>query len=597
MALDGLVIYCLVDELSKKLIGGKIEKIYQPENDELILNIRKDKSNFKLLLSANSSNPRAYISNSYSKENPINAPLFCMILRKHIQNGKIVSIHQPDFERIIKITVESLDDLKNIKTKDLIIEIMGKHSNIILVDKDENKIIDAIKRVPVNVNTFRQILPSKTYVNPPSQNKLNPISEINIEKFKKALLHNNSAIFKAIYSSFTGVSPTIAKEICFRSNLDPDISVKDIDDKCIESLFISFNEIFSDIKNKIFNPCMVVNEKINKMVDFGCIKFKMYSEYKTIENSSISFILDEYYSKKDIKERLLQRSYDLRKNISIKLDRLYNKLEKLKQEMEDSKNSDIYKTYGQLITTYMYMIKKGMDEIEVVNFYDNSGETVNIKLDKSLSPAENAQKYFKKYSKLKNAQNEIKQQLDITANEIDYLENIILSIENCENILELDEIKQELIKHGYIKKVKQYKSKEEQLKSTPHKFISCDNFTMYVGKNNKQNDYLTFKLASSDDIWLHTKDIPGSHVIIKTNGKQVPHSTLVQAAILASYFSKARMSSNVAVDFTYRKNVKKPNGAKPGMVIYENNNTLYVTPSEEAFVSIKNHSEKKDEKN
>ncbi|OPJ56898.1 Rqc2 family fibronectin-binding protein [Alkalithermobacter paradoxus] len=589
MALDGIVIYSLVDELSSKLIGGKIDKVYQPEDDELMLHIRSDKTNYKLLLSANSSNPRLYISSTHSKENPISAPLFCMILRKHIQNGRIVNISQPNFERIIKITVESLDELKNIKTKDIIIEIMGKHSNIILVDKKENKIIDSIKRIPINVNTYREILPGKKYIYPPSQDKLNPLEDISLSYFKDILYKNNNAVFKSIYSSFVGVSPSIAKEVCFRACIDENSITTSLDSSQIENLFESFRRMFGQIKNNIFYPCIVIDKRIDKVIDFSCIKLHMYSDYSFIKNESISFILEQYYYKKDAKERIHQKSQDLRKSVSTKLDRLYNKLKKQSEELNESKNAYIYKTYGELITSYIYMIKKGMEEIEVINFYDEEGSTVNIKLDKSLTPSENAQRYFKKYSKLKNAEIEISEQIDITSQEIEYLENILLNIGNCENTIELEEIKEELIKHGYAKRRKDFKSKDKaKPKSEPYEFVSCDGFKIYVGKNNKQNDYLTFKIGSNEDIWLHTKDIPGSHVIIKSDGKSVPDSTLLEGAVLAAYFSKGRMSSKVPVDYTPRKNVKKPSGSKPGMVIYENNNTIYVTPCEEIFTKIKN---------
>ncbi|SHH09904.1 Rqc2 family fibronectin-binding protein [Tepidibacter thalassicus] len=592
MALDGIVINSLIKELSSKLTGGKIDKIYQPEDDELLLNIRNEGTNYKLLLSSNSSNPRAYITNTYNKENPIKAPMFCMVLRKHIQNGKIVNIHQPDFERIIRITIESLDELKIKKTKDLIIEIMGKHSNIILVDNEENKILDSIKRIPLSISRYRQVLPGQKYVNPPSQNKLNPLNEISQEKFINTLINNKKELYKAIYSSFKGISPLIAKEICFRSNIDIDINTNYIDKKDFSSLYSAFTRLFKQIKNNIFYPCIAIDKRLNKVIDFSCIKITMYNHYSFIENDSISFILDKYYYEKDIKERINQKSQNLRKNISNKLDRLYNKLKKQKEELLESENADIYKTYGELITSYIYMIKKGMSEIDVVNFYNPDGENIKIKLDKKLTPSENAQKYFKKYNKLKHAAIELKHQLKITNEEIEYLENILFNINNCENLDELEEIKEELIKTGYIKGKNSNKNKDKnKLKTSPYEFISSDGFKIYVGKNNKQNDYLTLKMASSDDIWLHTKNIPGSHVIIKSEGKEVPENTIFEGAMLAAYFSKAKMSSQVPVDYTKKKNIKKPNGAKPGMVIYETNNTIYVTPSEEYIIKIKNNKE------
>ena len=300
----------------------------------------------------------------------------------------------------------------------------------------------------------------------------------------------------------------------------------------------------------------------------------------------MSKILEDYYHSKDIKDRIHQRSSDLRKSISIKLDRLYNKLNKQEEELLESENADIYKVNGELITSYIYMIQKGMDEVEVANFYDPECKNITIKLNKNLTPSENAQKYFKKYSKMKTAKIEITHQIEISKEEIDYLENILLSIENCENLAELNDIREELGKVGYLKSSNKNK-KEAKLTTSPHEFVSSDGFKILVGKNNKQNDHLTLKVADNDDIWMHTKNIPGSHVIIKTNGNNVPDETIVEAAMLAAFFSKGKMSSQVPVDYTKKKNIKKPNGAKPGMVIYETNSTVYVTPTEELVARLK----------
>lgn len=590
MALDGIVIYSLVEELSSKLIGGKIDKVYQPEDDELLLTIRNNGENYKLLLSANSSNPRMYITNTYKKENPLNAPMFCMLLRKHIQNGRIINVHQPDFERIIRITIESLDELKAKTSKDLIIEIMGRHSNIMLIDNEENKILDSIKRVPLSISSYRQVLPGKTYANPPSQNKLNPLNDISFKEFIISLRSNKNILYKSIYTSFEGISPLISREICFRSNIDEDTNVDYLEEYQFEKIYNTFTRFFNQIKNKIFHPSIVIDKRLDKIIDFSCIKLTMYNQYSSIEDDSMCFILDKYYYEKDVKERISQKSQDLRKSISTKLDRLYNKLKKQKEELLESENANVYKIYGELITSYIYMIQKGMDKIEVINFYDPEGNSIQIKLDKNLTPSENAQKYFKKYNKLKNAGFEIKEQMKISEEELNYLENIILNINNCENIEELEEIKEELIKEGYAKGKNINKSKiKEKSVTSPYEFISSDNFKIYVGKNNKQNDYLTLKFASNDDIWMHTKNIPGSHVIIKSEGKEIPEDTLIEGAMLAAYFSKGKMSSQVPVDYTKKKNIKKPSGSKPGMVIYETNNTIYVTPSEEDIVKIKNN--------
>ena len=586
MALDGLVIHSIVNELSSKILGGKIDKVYQPEDDEILLQIRNNKENFKLVLSASSSNPRVYFANNYKKENPITAPMFCMLFRKYIQNGIIVDISQIEFERIIKITVESFDELKEKTKKDIYIEIMGRHSNIILTHSLDNKIIDSIKRIPFSVSRVRQLLPAITYNLPPKQDKLNPLNSISKDNFINTLKEFNGPLFKSIYSNFLGISPIISKEICFRSNLDYNINTTDLSLDNFNNLFNEFNNLFNSINNNKYNPCIVIDESINKVIDFSCINLSLYKDLNFINNNSISKILEDYYQTKDIKERIHQRSSDLRKSISIKLERLYNKLEKQNQELIDSENSEIFKIKGELLTSYIYMIEKGMESIEVSNFYDPEYKNIIISLNKNITPSENAQRYFKKYNKMKTAKKEITHQISISLDEINYLENIMLSIENCDNLLELLDIKEELIKEGFLRgKIKN--KKDSKLTTKPNEFISSDGFKILVGKNNKQNDHLTLKVADNNDIWLHTKNIPGSHVIIKTDGKSVTDETIYEAAMLAAFFSKSKLSSQVPVDYTKKKNIKKPNGAKPGMVIYETNSTIYVTPTEELVTKLK----------
>lgn len=586
MALDGLVIHSIVNELQSKLLGGKVDKVYQPENDEVVLYIRNNKENFKLILSASASNPRVYLANDYKKENPINAPMFCMLFRKYIQGGNIVNICQIGFERIIKISVESFDELKEKTTKDIFIEIMGRHSNIILAHSVDNKIIDSAKRIPPSISRVRQLLPGMTYLLPPSQDKLNPLDSISFDKFIEVISSFDGPIFKSIYSNFLGISPIISKEICFKTNINENISSKDCSIDDLNLLYKNFLDLFNDVKNNNYNPCIIIDNEKDRIIDFSCINLTLYSNLSFVNNGSISNIIENYYKTKDIKDRIHQRSSDLRKSITIKLDRLYNKLKKQEQEIKESENANVYKVSGELITSYIYMIEKGMKSVDVSNFYDPNYETITIKLNKNLTPSENAQKYFKKYNKMKTAKTEITHQISITKEEIDYLENIILSIENCENLAELLDIREELGKVGYLK-LQNKSKKETKLTTKPHEFISSDGFKILVGKNNKQNDHLTLKVADNDDYWMHTKNIPGSHVIIKCDKKEVPENTLFEAAMLAAFFSKSKMSSQVPVDYTKKKNIKKPNGAKPGMVIYETNSTIYVTPTEEVVAKLK----------
>lgn len=585
MSFDGIVVKSLVGELREKLIDSKIDKVYQPEKDEVCLKIRSKEGACKLLLSASASHPRVYIANKYEKTNPKKAPVFCMTLRKYIQGGVIVGIDQVGFERIIKISVESYDELREKTRKDLYIEIMGKHSNIILVSDLEGKVIDSIKRVPLSVSRARQVLPGVSYELPPSQDKLNPLDIIDVDKFTLRINRSKGPVFKAIYGNILGLSPLVAREICVRVGLEANTEVEDLSNEDIRSLVDCINTIFDDLdKNKVY-PSIIIDKKRDKIVEFSSIRLSQYKDLTEIYNDSISTIIEDYYLAKDKKDRINQRASSMKKNLSLKLDRVKHKIDKQMIELKESENADKYRIKGELITSYIYMIKEGMDKVVLENFYDNNKE-IEIDLRVNLSPSENAQKYFKKYNKLKNAGEEISKQMVINIQEKEYLENTLLSIENCDDAKELKEIREELIREGYIKSYKMPK-KDNKPGTDMRKFRSYHGKLIIVGKNNKQNDYLTLRLADNEDLWFHTKDIPGSHVLIKSAGMTVTDEELIEAATLAAYYSKARMSSNVPVDYTMRKNVKKPSGAKPGMVIYEKNKTIYVTPSDEAKAKIK----------
>ncbi|MDR1773318.1 MAG: NFACT family protein [Clostridioides sp.] len=637
MPFDALVIHSLTDEFEKKLTSGKIDKIFQPEKDEIILNIRNNNTNYKLVLSASASNSRAYIAQNYKKQNPIKAPDFCMTLRKHLQGGIITKITQIDFERIIKISIESYDELKEKTVKNLYVEIMGRNSNIILTHESNEKIIDSIKRVPFGVSRVRQILPGLTYESAPSQNKISPLSKVSKEVFFSEIKSFEGPIYKAIYSKFLGISPVVSKEICrvnslsnaskSTENLDfinndkdkfnissennsdnntkdkfnlsseilYDKNTTDVDENDLSIIYSNFTSLFDKIADNNYTPSIVHNKRIDKYLDFSCIELSFYksedfsSEF--IHYDSISDVIENYYSMRDIKDRISQKSSDLKKSLHTKLERLKNKQHKQEKELKESKKANEYKVKGELLTAYIYMIEKGMKEIEVANFYSESYENITIPLKINLTPSENTQKYFKKYNKMKTAQKEISHQMEINKEEIDYLENTLLGIENCDNLEELEEIKEELIKVGYLKPSRKSKNKSNKKNTDTHseplKFISTDGTTILVGKNNKQNDYLTLRIADPDDIWMHTKNIPGSHVIIKCAGKEPSEQTLIEGATLSAYYSKSRMSAQVPVDYTKKKNVKKPSGSKPGLVIYETNNTLYITPTEEAIAKLK----------
>jgi len=585
MAFDGIVTKALVSELNEKIVGGKINKIYQQEKDEILLHIYNKGENFKLIISASSNNSRFYLTKS-SKENPQSPPMFCMLLRKYIQGGVISRIEQFSLDRVVFIDIDSYDEIGQLSTKRLIIEIMGRHSNIILLDKEIDKIYDSIKRIPETISRVRQILPGLNYENPPIGDKISPLT-VDSSTFLK-LLNNtkeNLPIFKFFYTSFLGLSPLISREICFKGQINPKKTIKDLSEKEKRKLFYSFNDLMEEVKNLNFRPNLIFEN--SNYIAFHALELNQYERYTKESFNSISQVLDKYYKEKDIHDRINQKSHSIRKTLQIQIERSTNKLAKRKAKIEKAKNRDDLKIYGDLISANIYKIKKGEKSVELENFYDENLQKIKIPLDPKLSPAENAQKYYKSYTKLKNAHKLLKKQIPETKNEIHYLENVLMSIDNCTNIDELNEIKTELMEEGYIRKNYKKNKPKKTKHPKPEHFLSSDGFHIYVGKNNKQNDYLTLRLSHKEDLWLHVKDIPGSHVVIRNINKEFSDIALKEAAMLAGYYSKGRNSQNLPVDYTKIKYVNKPKGAKPGMIIYENNKTIYVTPKKEYITNIK----------
>ncbi|SDK42524.1 Rqc2 family fibronectin-binding protein [Natronincola ferrireducens] len=586
MALDGLVVSALVYDLNKLLTFNRIEKIYQPEVDEIIIHLRGQGKNLKLLLSANSNYPRIHFTNT-NKENPATPPNFCMLLRKYLQGGKIVAIQQPDFERVVKLTIETLDELNMVKSRELIIEMMGRHSNIILIDCEDNKILDSIKRVSLDVSRYRQVLPGLQYAMPPSQNKYNPLTVNSFQDFQTLLNHFSSlSVEKAIYNCFTGISPLIAKEIAFIANVDNDGLISNLSDLEFIELFNGFSFITATVKNHNYVPSIFIDTNRNQYVDFSVVDLKHLSFCTHEAASSTSEMLETFYIHRDSKERIKQKSYDMRKAITIKLERLYNKLQNLHQDLKKAEKADSYKLKGELLTANLYQIQKGMDTIEVINYYDEAQQAIKLQLDKRLTPSQNAQAYYKKYNKSKTALLEIDKQLEKTQTEINYLEQIIVNIDQSTYLSDLEEIHSELVEIGYLKKRYGKKVVANFKKSGHLKYKSSDGFEILVGKNNKQNDEITLKIADKEDLWFHVKDMPGSHVILKGNNQKYSQRAIEEAASLAAYYSKAKNATKVAVDYTQKKNVRKPKGAKPGMVIYDYYTTILVDGNEKAICNL-----------
>lgn len=585
MPFDGSVINSILFELNQKLQNGRIDKIYQPEKDELIIGIRGFQENYKLLISASSTFPRLHLTME-NKSNPQTPPTFCMLLRKHLIGGRLISINQPEFERIIEITIECQDEMGYSTTKMLTVEIMGRHSNIIFLDKESGKIIDSIKRISFDISSVREVLPGRQYVYPPSNAegelpKLNPLTA-SFENLQKSIEHQADSlkVDKFLMKAFNGISPIAAKEMCTYGNIEFDSDITRISDQQRLSLYKGLETFASKLKQNEYKPNIVIEQ--GKLKDFYCINLEMYEHLQKKYIDSISETVEKFYFEKDNKDRIKQKYGDIQKIITNRLDRCYKKLAILNDELAKAHDAEKYKLYGDLIMSNLYQITKDQSKISLLNYFSENQEHIEINMDTQLTPVSNAQRYFKKYNKSKSAMVSIENQLQENALEIQYLETQADNLDKCTEELEINEIRQELAEQGYTKRKKPGKGKTKAVAaSKPMQFVSSTGFEIYVGKNNVQNDYLTIKFAGPKDIWLHTKEIPGSHVIIKTGGMQLDDATLVEAANLAAFYSKAKNSSKVPVDYTIRKNVRKPNGSKPGMVIYESNKTVYIDPNEE----------------
>lgn len=567
MAFDGITVAALVQELRDNLTGGRIAKIAQPEPDELLLTIKTPTGQRKLYISANASLPLIYLTDE-NKLSPMTAPNFCMLLRKHIGNGRITSISQPKLERIISLHIEHLNELGDLCEKKLIIEIMGKHSNIIFCD-DKDMILDSIKHVSAQMSSVREVLPGRTYFIPDTMEKSDPLS-VNEKKFLDTLKEKPVPLGKAIYTSFTGISPVIAEDICFLAGLDSQLPASELDEDTFLHLFRQFSYYMDDIRGCHFHPCIYYDGTSPK--DFGAVALSHFSNYTKQEFTSISEVLNTYYATKNTLTRIRQKSADLRHVVQTALERNRKKYDLQKKQLRDTENREKYKVYGELIHTYGYNLAPNSRELTALNYYTN--EEITIPLDPTLTPAENAQKYFNKYNKQKRTFEALTELIQETADDIHYLESISNSLDIALTEADLIQIKEELMQTGYVRR--KYTKKKEKITSRPMHYISSDGYHMYVGKNNLQNEELTFSFANGNDWWFHAKGAPGSHVIVKTGGDELPDRTFEEAGRLAAYYSKNRGSDKVEIDYVEKKHVKKPNGSKPGFVVYYTNYSLVI---------------------
>ncbi|NEX01108.1 Predicted component of the ribosome quality control (RQC) complex, YloA/Tae2 family, contains fibronectin-binding (FbpA) and DUF814 domains [Pseudobutyrivibrio sp. NOR37] len=573
MALDGISIHALVDEFNNLLLNGKINKISQPEREELLITINTQNGNKRLLISANASLPFIYITDE-NKPAPATAPGFCMLLRKHIGAGRIIEIQQMGLERAIRFKIQHLNDMGDITFKYLYVEIMGKHSNIIFCN-EENMILDSIKHVPSSVSSVREVLPGRDYFIPAQEGKINPL-ESTEDYFKNQVLKKSNSIYKALISSFIGLSPTITNEICYRAGIDSDAACASLFDEHKDRLYKAFIELIDDVKNNKYNFNIYINPANNEPVEYAPIELKMYQDMSSNSYETMSEILVQYYAKRNKYTNIRQKSSDLRKIISNHIERASKKLDLQSKQLKDTEKRDKYKIYGELLHTYGYEAKPNDKSITVINYYDN--KELTIPLDPDLSASDNAKKYFDKYAKLKRTAEALDTYIEQSKTELELLKSIETALNIAETETDLADIRRELSDHGFIKKHTGNK-KEKSKKSKPLHFVDDNGFDIYVGKNNYQNDELTFKFATGNDWWFHTKKIHGSHVIVKTNGKELPDSTYEHAAELAAYYSSGRDTDKVEIDYLQKKNVKKPTSAVAGFVVYYTNYSMVVTPT------------------
>ncbi len=572
MSLDGTVVKNLVYEINNRVNGGRIDKIYQDDSNNLLINIRANGKRERLFISIYGS-PRMYFSEEIF-DSPQNPPAFCMLLRKHLENNQILSVNQYKMDRIVEIHVKSRDELGLYSEKSLIIELMGKHSNVILIDNESKKIIDSLKRVNFNLSSVREILPGLIYNEEDISQGLDPCeieSIINLIKDCEENLNLKSFFLK----NFTGISPQMCEEIEFRTNIDFKKNILSLNDDEIEILNKVFLNIFLDTKENKFVPIKIYRDGIFK--DFYSIDLKELSEKDKEKIDSISSLLEEFYNSKFLRDSLGSKSKELRRAVKKHIDKINRKISNQSNELNLALNREKYKVYADLISSNFHRIEKGSDHVTVENFY-NEMEEIEIPLDSKLDGPGNASKYYKKYSKLKNAAVYLEEQINIGKSEVEYLESILLNIDFAETPDEIDDLYEELEKEGYLKKrSKNNKKKRKDSQENYIKIKTEDGFDIYIGRNNRQNDYLTLKKAKKNDLWFHVKDAPGSHVILKNDNRDFSNSAMMTAAKLAAKYSSLSKSQNIAVDYTFKMNVKRHPAKKPGLVSYTNYKTINVS--------------------
>lgn len=559
MSFDGMATLAAVKEFKDKLVLGKIEKIYQPQPEQLVFIIHTKAGKQKLFISASGNHSAMYLIEN-TPENPPAPPVFCMVLRKHLSAARITDIIQHENDRIVEILLETVNELGFSVNKKLTVEIMGKHSNVFLIDVATDKIIDSIKHVSIDVNRARQVLPGKAYQYPPSQEKT-PFVEItqqDIGQFLAGQLQPE----RSLLSNIQGISPALAQSIASGQDAK----------SCYETLQ---SMIYAATSGSI-SPVVYVDEN-GRPVDFHIMPLSVYeNSYRALPFDTLSQAADYYFSNRESSNTIKQKASDLLRIVKTHLDKLQLKMQRLGEDLHKAENAEQYRLYGELLTANLHIAKAGASSVTVISYYD--GNPLEIPLDPKLSPAKNAQHYYKKYGKLKTAVKEKKLQISETTREIEYLNSVMSYLEKAGSIEEIELLRRELTEAGFIRYKKTRQEKNKTARPKPYTYRLPSEKTVLVGRNNNENDWLTLKKAAASDIWFHTKDIPGSHAILVLNGQEPTEEELFAAAAIAAYHSKGADSENVPVDYTKVRYVKKPSGAKPGMVIFTHNRTLYVNP-------------------
>ncbi|MCI9516306.1 MAG: fibronectin/fibrinogen-binding protein [Lachnospiraceae bacterium] len=568
MALDGIVIANMVKELNESILGGKINKIAQPENDELLITIKNNKTQYRLLISAGASLPLIYFTQK-NKPGPLTAPNFCMLLRKYIGSGKFTKIWQPGLERIIHFEIEHLNEMGDLCRKDLIVEIMGKHSNIIFCD-DKGMIIDSIKHVSAQMSSIREVLPGRNYFIPATSEKYDPLI-ISERDFKASVCTRPMPLAKALYMTLTGISPLIAEEICHRSSLESSQSANSLSESEQTHLYHIFSMLMDNVRTGHFSPLIIYNGK--EPVEFSSVPLTQYQDFTSLEYTAVSDVLETYYAAKNAITRIRQRSADIRRIVQTALERDYKKYDLQLRQLKDTEKREKYKVYGELINAYGYGLEPGTKKLDALNYYTN--EMISIPLDPTMTPQENARKNFDRYNKLKRTCEALQKLTVETKEAIEHLESIRTALDIALSEEDLVQIKEELTQYGYIRR--KHAGKKVKITSRPLHFLSGDGYHIYVGKNNFQNEELTFKFASGNDWWFHAKGAPGSHVIVKNpDGGEMPDRTYEEAARLAAHYSANSEAEKTEIDYVQKKHVKKVNGKLPGFVIYHTNYSMLI---------------------